>query len=299
LIGSLGLQRRHRRGEVWIVDPMDKLALLVRLFARGGCGSPGPAESVAPVGQVSAGAWPVRLMCDWPAYTLTRPVRGSLPPPEGPDPSGPAVACHTAWTARCMPVRSRSRVAFLAATEAGSLVALDAGPGLFCGGPISLTSAGRRLPCGDIDPVGVTGTPVYNPASREVSRLPSEPAWLTHCSAWTWPAGVSTHGAWSTHPALTGYSPAAEHSAVRCMTIFPTAVDYGHCGQYLGLSSRPDFWWRPLLDFAVPPLARAHWAPLGQRARRWGFLLTTAREAVTGAGIKRSVLRLSARLQPA
>src|SRR5260370_35337900 len=57
-------------------------------------------------------------------------------------------------------------VRVIVAVEGDSLYALDAHTGkvqwhINVGSPVPLSA----LPCGDIDPLGITGTPVYDPAT--------------------------------------------------------------------------------------------------------------------------------------
>ncbi len=59
--------------------------------------------------------------------------------------------------------------AFIVATEQNTVVALDAGTGATLwtstlGEPVPLS----QLPCGDIDPLGITGTPVIDPDARVI-----------------------------------------------------------------------------------------------------------------------------------
>src|ERR1019366_6984305 len=61
------------------------------------------------------------------------------------------------------------RAAFLVATEQNDVLALDAA----AGSEIWMSNLGNpvpfsQLPCGDIDPLGITGTPVIDPVSRTI-----------------------------------------------------------------------------------------------------------------------------------
>jgi outer membrane protein assembly factor BamB len=66
-----------------------------------------------------------------------------------------------------VPVRGRARTVVYAVTEDDTVYAFDAANGARLWGPVSLGTPVTRasLPCGNIDPVGITGTPVADPAS--------------------------------------------------------------------------------------------------------------------------------------
>ena len=105
---------------------------------------------------------------DWPVYHLDARRSGN-------DAAFPAVRLPltTAWTARldgavyAEPLVVGSRV--IVATEGDSVYSLDPSTGKVdwaskLGTPVPL----RTLPCGDIDPLGITGTPAYDPATDSI-----------------------------------------------------------------------------------------------------------------------------------
>src|SRR5271165_1195449 len=105
---------------------------------------------------------PVQQGGDWPTYHLNTQRTGYLA--DFPDPQH---FTH-AWTAQLDgAVYAEPLVVggdIIAATEADTIYALDARSGQIAwhvniGTPVPLAD----LPCGDIDPLGITGTPVYDP----------------------------------------------------------------------------------------------------------------------------------------
>ena len=82
-------------------------------------------------------------------------------------PSGPPGARPPRWTDRYTPSRSSAATSCTSATENNSVYAINASSGSTIwrtnlGTPVD----GSVLPCGDIDPSGITGTPVIDLATR-------------------------------------------------------------------------------------------------------------------------------------
>jgi outer membrane protein assembly factor BamB len=146
-------------------------AVLAAVLGSAGCsGSPGgggptspapPARTLAPT---SGGSHPDAT---WPAYGRDAARSGVAP---GTAPAGPP---GIAWRARLdgavygQPLLVGSLV--IAATENDSLYALDQASGhvvwrAHVGTPVPLAD----LPCGNIDPLGITGTPAYDAADGVV-----------------------------------------------------------------------------------------------------------------------------------
>ncbi len=101
---------------------------------------------------------------DWPVYHRDGARSGSAP---GTPPPGPL---RRAWSARLdgavygQPLVVHGRV--IAATEGDSLYALDARTGkVLWRRTVGTPVAGSDLPCGNIAPLGITGTPAYDPAT--------------------------------------------------------------------------------------------------------------------------------------
>src|SRR5215467_4812355 len=178
--GRLGGMRLSR-----LIVPVLALALAVA-----GCtGSAGPGTASSPGSATapaatrsppSPGAW------DWPNYHRDPAHTGFA---GGAPPAGPL---SIAWTRRLdgavygQPLVIGGLV--IAATEGDSIYGLDRATGrvrwrAHVGTPVPLAS----LPCGNIDPLGITGTPVYDPAAKLVYAV-AETAGYHHVLVGVWVA---------------------------------------------------------------------------------------------------------------
>jgi polyvinyl alcohol dehydrogenase (cytochrome) len=143
---------------------------VVPLLVTLGCstaGAPGDSGGVAPTTNGDRTAAAPLGADDWPTYHRDNARTGLAP--NLPPPASPAVG----WRANLdgavygQPLVVGNRV--LVATENDTLYALDAGTGAVrwsthVGTPVAKST----LPCGNIDPLGITGTPVYDPATSRV-----------------------------------------------------------------------------------------------------------------------------------
>jgi outer membrane protein assembly factor BamB len=150
-------------------------AALILLTAATACGSGDGAKpdarSPAPVNSPTSAPAPARPGSDWPTYHRTNDRAGSAPGFPAPRRLGEA------WTARLdgavygQPIVVGGRA--YVGTENNSVYALDLATGRQIwrqrlGAPVPLS----ELPCGNIDPLGITGTPAYDAATRTIFVAP-------------------------------------------------------------------------------------------------------------------------------
>jgi outer membrane protein assembly factor BamB len=142
--------------------------LTLVLSACSGGGAPPSATTPGDPTSTAAGPTSTGGLAPWPGYHADQARTGAV---GGPSPG----AVRRAWTAnlggavRGQPLVLADRV--VAATETDRVVALDPASGrvlwsVSLGRP--LTGVADAVGCGNIDPLGVTGTPVYDPATGTV-----------------------------------------------------------------------------------------------------------------------------------
>ncbi len=245
------------------------LAAAVSGCAVSGCAGPGtpgtahtPSDAPAPAVTQSPpgpGAW------DWPGYHRDPAHSGYAPavPPAGP--------LSIAWTRRLdgavygQPLAIGGLV--IAATEGGSVYGLDRVTGrprwrAHIGAPVPLTV----LPCGNIDPLGITGTPVYDPATKLVYAV-AETAGYHHLLA-----GVSTSGHVAFRrdiPTPDGHPRFNQQRAALALAGGRVYIAFGglngDCGPYRGsVVGVPATGQGPLVSYTVPTASRGGiWAAGG------------------------------------
>ncbi len=292
-------------------------AVLLGLCAGcGGSGGPAPSGgglTLAPVSSTGASTPPapgsgggIRPGAAWSTYHGD-PARAGYDQ-TGPDPVSPAAAWQAPLDGKvyASPLVVGGEV--LAATENGSLYGLDAVSGAVrwrthLADPVP----GSALPCGDIDPVGITGTPVADPATGLVYAVTTGNA----------PGGGVQHVLWSVD-AATGQvraqrpvdAPGADpttHLQRGALLLANGTVyiayggNYGDCGQYLGrVVGVPATGNGPTTTFAVPTTREGGiWAAAGPAALPDGNLLITTGNGDAESGPwdhSDSILRLSPQL---
>lgn len=143
-------------------------AVAVLALVTGCSGPTTPPPTQAPISSLTAspGARTPQPLepGDWPTYHRDAARAGAAPdlPALGP--------LRTAWSAHLdgavygQPLVVHGRI--IAATESDTIYALDPGDGhVVWQRNLGTPMPGSALPCGNIDPLGITGTPVYDPAT--------------------------------------------------------------------------------------------------------------------------------------
>ncbi len=258
---------------------------------------PPAAPSHPPVAPTSK-ALPAPTSHDWTTYGGDAARRSSTP---GPDPTSPQVT----WQARldgkvyASPLSVGGVV--IAATENGSLYALAGTTGrVLWRRHLADPVHGADLPCGNIDPLGVTGTPVYDPATHLVFAVVAQPG-VRHV---LYGVDVGTGTVRLTRAVdVPGMRPDTHLQRAALLLSRSTVYiayggNYGDCGQYVGrVVGAPTHAGGALTSFAVPTSREAGmWAASGPALLPGGDLLvTTGNGAATGGTWDRSdsVLRLA------
>jgi len=275
------------------------LALLL-LIAGCGAGSPAAtptATAARTTTRPSPSPSPVTAT-DWTTYGGNAQRSSAV---AGPDPSRPAVA----WTAKldgkvnASPLVVSGRV--IAATQGGSLYALDLVSGRVAWRRhLAPPVPGSALPCGNIDPISFTGTPVYDRRTGLVFAVATVPG-VRHV-LYAVRADTGTL-AWSRTADAPGADPATHLQRAALLVSGATVYvayggNYGDCGQYQGrVVAASTNGTGPLRTFTVPTSREAGiWAASGPALLPGGDLLvSTGNGAASGGAWDKSdsVLRLS------
>jgi outer membrane protein assembly factor BamB len=241
------------------------LLLTAALFVPAACASDGSTPVDTPTSQQPPSGAPPHSL--WPTYHGDNQrtgvsTSGALEPP-----------LREAWSTDLDgAVYAQPLVvgdALIVATENNSVYSLDAGSGdirwrRHLGEPVRLS----ELPCGNIDPLGITGTPVYDEKTGDVF-LVTETAGVEHT---LWAVDVrSGEPQWSRSlDVLPGRDPDAEQqrSALlladnRVYVAFGGL--YGDCGNYVGyIAGVATDGGGPVLHYEVPTTREAGmWSPAG------------------------------------
>ena len=160
-------------------SPTHPLTAIAALVLLSGCSSgtsgPLPSPSATPTATGSPRALRgLELGADWRTYGGDAARSSNVP--TGPDPSAPKVAWETALDGQVYASPLVVGGTVIAATENGSLYALSGRAGRVLwrrhlADPVKASA----LPCGNIDPLGITGTPVYDIATGLVFAVATQP----------------------------------------------------------------------------------------------------------------------------
>jgi hypothetical protein len=266
------------------------------LAAAAGCGGSGGGGSAAPTGSAPpartlgpASGEGTRPDAVWPTYGRDAARTGAA--------AGVAAAgkLGIAWQARLdgavygQPLLVGNLV--IAATEGDSIYGLDQATGrvvwrAHVGTPVPLSD----LPCGDIDPLGITGTPVYDPANGLVYAVAETSSGYHHVLV-----GVSVADgsvaverdipAPDGQPRYDQQRPALAIEAGRVYVAFGGL--YGDCGPYRGsVAGVPLSGSGPIVSYVVPtPREGAIWGTAGPVTGPGGTLyVSVGNGSVTSSG---------------
>jgi outer membrane protein assembly factor BamB len=272
-------------------------ALVVALAACGSTSRPAATPQVTatlPSGQAH----------DWTMYHYDRARAGYVP--DTPD----AKTLTTAWSVPldeavyAQPLAIGGKI--IVATEGNTIYALNASDGSVLwqtnlGAPVTRND----LPCGNISPLGITGTPVYDPATKLIFAVAETSGPRHELVALDLDSGQVRQRRSADPPGMS--SPAAhQQRAALALNNGIVYVAYGglfgDCGDYHGtvIGARTDGQ-GSLMVYQVPTTREAGiWAPPGPVIDANGKLYVSVGngEATSGAWDKSdSVLRLSAQLQ--
>src|SRR5579884_318679 len=284
--------RARVRGVRRSAAPFVVLALLLAVAVPGVALAAG-----TPVATPSAGA------AAWPTYHRDNTRAGYLA--SMPDPGRLAQAWNVSLDGAvyASPLVVGDRV--IVATENDSLYALDAASGKI----LWRTNVGKPvprsdLPCGDIDPLGITGTPVYDPATGlvfAVAEVTGETGTAHVLVGVALTDGALRQRRSADIPAMGDPTPYQQRAALalsRGMVYVAYGGLFGDCGQYRGtvLAARTDGH-GSFLSFQVPtPREGAIWGASGPAINAQGQVFVSVGNGEVTSGNwdhSDSVLRLS------
>jgi outer membrane protein assembly factor BamB len=230
------------------------IAAVLAAALAGGCSGSGPArQGAGQAGTPSAtGSAPTRIT-NWPVYHANAERTGMV---AGLPAAG---ALSLAWSrALDGAVYGQPLViggVVVAATEDDSVYALDRGTGRVLwrrhvGTPVPLSA----LPCGDINPLGITGTPAYDPATGLVYAVAEETGFRHVLYGFSLSGQVKITRdlpAPDGHPRYDQQRPALAIAAGRVYVAFGGLE--GDCGPYIGsVTGVPVSGRGPLISYRVP-----------------------------------------------
>ena len=148
-------------------------------------GTPRPAPSASAAARATPAALPAT---DWTTYHRDAARTGAAPATPAAGPLSIAWRRHLDGAVYGQPLVVGGLV--IAATEGDTVYGLDRATGrvrwhVHLGTPVPLSA----LPCGDIDPLGITGTTVYDPATRLVYAVAETTGFRHVLAAITVPGG--------------------------------------------------------------------------------------------------------------
>lgn len=286
-------------------------AVLTLLIALAGCGpfssnSGAPAKPITPLTLPTRTTTPTASTAsstDWTTYHRDNARTGYAANAADAHQFAPAWNIHLDGAVYAEPLVVKEQV--IVATEGDSLYSLNARTGQVqwrtnFGSPVPLST----LPCGNIDPLGITGTPVYDPTTNlvfAVAEVSGPEHILVGVNANTGQVQVRRVA----DPAGMETAPHQQRSALalsKGMVYIAYGGLFGDCGNYHGwvVASRADGQ-GPLLSYQVPTAREGGiWAAPGPAIDTTGRLFVSVGNGEATQGDwdhSDSVLRLTPTLQ--
>jgi hypothetical protein len=247
-------------------------AVLALSGALAGCNDPpagGPATPAAQPGTpvpAPTGSPAALSATDWTTYHRDAARTGVAPASPAAGALSPAWRRHLDGAVYGQPLVVGGLV--IAATEGDTVYGLDRATGqvrwhVHLGTPVSLSA----LPCGDIDPLGITGTPVYDPATRLVYAVAEVTGFHHVLAAITVPGGKLVFK--RDVPTADGQPRYDQQRAALALDRGRIYVAFGgldgDCGPYQGsISGVPASGQGPIVSYKVPTAREAGmWAAGG------------------------------------
>jgi len=263
-------------------------AAAAMLIAAVGCTSPAttappitvsPTTASPPVTSAPAASATSSPDADWPTYDRTTERSGVSVSSPSPGVVRQSWAASVDGAVYAQPLVVGSEV--IVATENDSVYALSASSGtvLWTRHLASPVTAG--LPCGNINPSGITGTPVADPATGRlwVVTFTAQPTYQHTL----WELALTTgRTLWQRPIDVTGSDPRAqqERGALTLLgsrVYVPFGGLYGDCSDYKGrVAGAPASGSGPVVSFTTPNQRQAGiWAPAGESARDGSLYVAT------------------------
>ena len=261
-------------------------AIATAALALAACSGSGPASpaatdpAAAPSGAASAAPGPVAGAADWPTYhgSLRRTgVSGTMPAAAGTLALVQSLKLDGAVYASPIVVRGLTIVA----TEANTVYAFDRSYRQVWKRNLGSPSPAEERQCGNIDPLGITGTPVYDAGSGHVFLVAERGGAVRH-ELYALDAS-SGRVAWSRSVDLPGVS-ARDMQQRGALAIaggrvwVPYGAQAGDCGNYKGRVVGVPLDGGDDVVFYSPPTERGGgiWNPAGPTVTAGGHLLVVS-----------------------
>ena len=295
---------RPARRRVWLAGA----ASLMSMLAVAGCTSASapaaPAASTPPPAPAagSTSSAPAAQDADWPAYGRTAARSGVSVSSPAPGQVRRAWMAAVDGAVYAQPLIVGSEV--IVATENNTVYALDASTGAVRWSRHLASPVPSGLPCGNVDPSGITGTPVADVAAGRLWAVTftSAPAYRHTL----WSLSLATGTTVSQRPVdVSGSDPRAQQqrgalTLLGSRVYVPFGGLYGDCSDYKGrVVGAPTSGSGPLVSFTTANDRQAGiWAPAGESVRGNSLYVATGNGMpVDQVDDSDSVLRLSPSLQ--